>query len=114
MADLLSTCSEHNCKLFLSGTSVPIRKTLRLGGMQPDTSIKDRSKRKLRFFPDIDSAVGKAEDLIIQQVYEDGSEYLQGSQQTMEKLTGFARCLLILTNRQVVAFVFVFFVNNVD
>jgi MFS superfamily sulfate permease-like transporter len=93
MADLLSTCAEHNCKLFLSGTSVPLRKTLRLGGMQPDTSIKDRSQRKLRFFPDIDSAVGKAEDLIIQQVYEPSSDCLHGNQPTLEKRNGFARCL---------------------
>lgn len=64
ISDILSVCSSQSCKLFLSGLSVSIRQTLSFGGLKPETTV-DRSARKLRFFPDLDTAVGKAEDLLL-------------------------------------------------
>ena len=92
MADLLAVCSNHDCKLFFSGISPSIRKTMQLGGVKSDSSKKDRSQLKLRFFPDLDSAVGKAEDLLIQTVYlpSHGNE---PSGRQLAKKTGFLRCL---------------------
>jgi len=35
------------------------------GGIKPERT-RDRARRKLRFFPDLDMAIGKAEDLLLQ------------------------------------------------
>ena len=69
ISDLLSVCSDHECKVFLSGASPSIRQTLLLGGVKPDKSTKDHSQRKLRYFADLDSAIGKAEDTLIDLMY---------------------------------------------
>jgi hypothetical protein len=42
---------------------------LALGGFKPDTGV--RSKRKLRFFPNLDSALGKAEDMLLETYFEE-------------------------------------------
>lgn len=71
MADILAVCGSHNCKVFLSGISTSIRQTMALGGVKPETG-RDRKSRMLRFFPDLDSAIGKAEDyLLAQEAFED-------------------------------------------
>lgn len=64
-ADMKSICAIHDCKIFLSGVSVSIRETMRLSGVEPEKTA-NRSQRRLRFFPDLDSAIGKAEDLLIE------------------------------------------------
>jgi hypothetical protein len=63
--DILVVCGNHNCKLFFSGVSTRLREVMSLCGVNPE-DVSDRSKRKLRFFPDLDSAIGKAEDMLIQ------------------------------------------------
>jgi MFS superfamily sulfate permease-like transporter len=63
VAGILSVCHGHNCKVFLTGLLPRIRKILSLGGVKPET--RERSKRKLRFFPDLDAGIGKAEDMLL-------------------------------------------------
>jgi len=86
LKDILSVTSSHECKLFLSGMSTSLRQTMSLVGLCPETT-KDRSARKVRFFPDVDSAVGKAEDLLLKEVFSDDT----GSRTSSE--SGFVRAL---------------------
>jgi hypothetical protein len=65
ISDILAIFSNHDAKLFLSGVSTNLRQVMLLGGVKPE-SRRDRSKRKLRFFPDLDSAIGKAEDMLLE------------------------------------------------
>mmetsp|Transcript_5493 Transcript_5493/g.11249 ORF Transcript_5493/g.11249 Transcript_5493/m.11249 type:complete len:1101 (-) Transcript_5493:2-3304(-) len=64
--DILTLCKANKCKLFLAGVNRDLVKTMSLNGFKADTA-KVRSKRKLRFFSDLDNAVGKAEDMLLQQ-----------------------------------------------
>lgn len=64
-SDILAVCSNNNCKLFLSGVSPRLQKVMSLCGVKPDNNI-DRSQRRLRFFPGLDAAIGKAEDMLIE------------------------------------------------
>lgn len=63
-ADIRNLCRSKKCKLLMAGMSPAIRSILSLGNFKPDTGI--RSKRQLRFFPDLDSALGKAEDMLLE------------------------------------------------
>lgn len=63
--DIRTLCSTHNCKVFLAGLNRGLIKTMALSGLTPDTA-KVRSTRQLRFFSDLDNAVGKAEDMLLQ------------------------------------------------
>ena len=65
-ADIVTLCSIHNCKVFLAGPSRTLIETMSLSGLKPDIAVV-RSTRKLRFFSDLDKAVGKAEDMLLQQ-----------------------------------------------
>lgn len=64
--DILTLCNMNKCKLFLTGLSRDLIQTMSLNGFKADTA-KVRAKRKLRFFSDLDSAVGKSEDMLLQQ-----------------------------------------------
>ena len=64
--DVSVMCNNNECKLFLTGMSQGIIKTMSLSGLKADTS-KNRSSRKTRFFSNLDKAVGKAEDMLLQQ-----------------------------------------------
>ena len=75
-AEILNHCGNHNCKLFLSGVSTSLRQVMALGGVKPEMS-RDRSKRKLRFFPSLDDAVGKAEDFILDDANMNGCDLLE-------------------------------------
>lgn len=70
MSDILNMCSRYGCKVFFSGMSVSIRQTLALGGVKPENT-RDRKARRLRFFMDLDSAIGKAEDYILMEYSSD-------------------------------------------
>ena len=63
-SETLTICSRNGCKLFLAGVSTTIREIMRLNGLKPEVT-RDRSRRALRFFRDLDSAIGKAEDLLM-------------------------------------------------
>ncbi|KAL7572078.1 hypothetical protein ACA910_001722 [Epithemia clementina (nom. ined.)] len=74
-SEILVKCGSHDCKLFISGASTSLRKAMQLGGFTANTSAA-LSKRKLRFFPDLDSAVGKAEDMLLTEAsFEDQIHY---------------------------------------
>jgi len=62
--DIKTLCKANKCKLFMSGIYAELRSVLLLGGVKPETG--DRSKRTLRFFDNIDTAIGKAEDKLLE------------------------------------------------
>ena len=62
-AEMLEFCKNNECKLFLCGLSPRMKKGLDLGGVRPDTG--PRSQSSVRFFPDLDTALGRAEDTLI-------------------------------------------------
>ena len=63
-AEILEFCKNNDCKLFFCGLSPRMIKGLELGGVKPDTG--PRSQSSVRFFSDLDTALGKAEDSLIQ------------------------------------------------
>jgi MFS superfamily sulfate permease-like transporter len=64
-ADIVSVCTiKNNCKVFLAGVATGLREIMQLNGLKPEIT-RDRSKRQLRFFQDLESAIGKAEDCLI-------------------------------------------------
>eukprot|EP00980_Cylindrotheca_fusiformis_P023039 scaffold10069_cov69-Cylindrotheca_fusiformis.AAC.8 len=62
--DIKEKCVQNNCKLYLSGLAPRIRKSLALGGVQPEMNLL-RKDRNVRLFSDMDTGLGKAEDYII-------------------------------------------------
>lgn len=62
--DILTVCINNDCKLFLSGVSPNLQKVMKKVGVHPE-DVAIRSHRKLRFFVDLDTAIGKAEDVLI-------------------------------------------------
>lgn len=62
--DILTVCTNNDCKLFLSGVSPNLQRVMKLVGVHPG-NLAIRSQRKLRFFVDLDTAIGKAEDVLI-------------------------------------------------
>ena len=64
ISDILNLCDKNGCKLFLSGTSSHIRSVLSYAGVKPMGG--ERKKRMLRFFNSLDTAIGKAEDLLLE------------------------------------------------
>jgi ABC-type transporter Mla MlaB component len=62
---ILNLCKKEDCRLFISGVASSVRQVMELSGFKPETTTVVRSKRKLRFFSDLDTAVGKAEDLLL-------------------------------------------------
>eukprot|EP00533_Pseudo-nitzschia_delicatissima_P009457 CAMPEP_0116083310 /NCGR_PEP_ID=MMETSP0327-20121206/3201_1 /TAXON_ID=44447 /ORGANISM="Pseudo-nitzschia delicatissima, Strain B596" /LENGTH=1114 /DNA_ID=CAMNT_0003574181 /DNA_START=152 /DNA_END=3496 /DNA_ORIENTATION=+ len=67
-SEIRNLCYGSNCKLFMCGMSTNIRSILALGGFVNDSG--ERSKRRLRFFASLDSALGKAEDLLLESHYD--------------------------------------------
>ena len=58
-------CSRYECKLFLAGISSSLQGTLSQGGFRPEPV--HRSERRVRFFVDLDTALGTAEDNLLYQ-----------------------------------------------
>jgi MFS superfamily sulfate permease-like transporter len=63
-ADIKNLCASQNCRLLMAGMAPGLRATLALSGVKPDTG--DRSTRQLRFFASLDTALGKAEDNLLE------------------------------------------------
>jgi hypothetical protein len=63
--EIRKLCNANGCKLFLSGLSPRMQSGLALGGVVPDKT-GPRSKRMTLFFSDLDTALGRAEDMLIQ------------------------------------------------
>ena len=61
--DMRDICARHGCKLFVAGASGRVRDTLALGNFKPERG--HRSERRVRFFVDLDTALGKAEDTLL-------------------------------------------------
>lgn len=68
-SDIRNLCRSNNCKLLMAGMSPNLRSILSLGSFKPDTGT--RSERQLRFFPNLDSALGKAEDMLLENRFVD-------------------------------------------
>lgn len=62
-AEIKEMCAENACKLYLCGLSSRMKRGLSLGGVKPGTG--PRSKSSVRFFSDLDTALGNAEDELI-------------------------------------------------
>jgi len=92
-SEIKDLCSRSGCKLFLSGTSPRLRSILALGNIKPEGG--ERSKRRLRFFPDLDMALGKAEDLLTSESEELHEQESRSRQQfiSSEKEGGFFHAL---------------------
>lgn len=61
--EIITTCKNKNCHVYISGLTPHLKYVLSLGGVKP-TSIPG-----LRFFPDLEAALGKAEDGLLKFVY---------------------------------------------
>jgi hypothetical protein len=64
-AEILEFCKNNDCKLFLCGLSLRMKRGLELGGVKPESG--PRSKSSVRFFTDLDTALGRAEDALLDQ-----------------------------------------------
>ena len=60
LGDILALCKEHKCSLIFAGIRSDIKRSLITGGVKPS-----RSNKHLSFFPDLESALGKAEDELL-------------------------------------------------
>lgn len=89
--DIRNLCNSNKCKLLMSGMSPDIRSILGLGGFKADSGV--RSKRKLRFFQNLDAALGKAEDMLLDSDYnerEHQPSFLDGRRRFRDRAnTGF-------------------------
>ena len=83
-AEIKDLCKNNNCKLFLCGLSARAKKGLALTGVKPGTGSKDL--RLVRFFADLDVALGKAEDFISLDLQE--KEKIDFARRTFSDLTG--------------------------
>lgn len=63
LADISSLCKEHKCNLILAGIPRVIRQALIHGGVKPS-----RTNKHFSFSPDLESALGKAEDELLKYV----------------------------------------------
>lgn len=63
-SDIKEKCVSNDCKLYLSGLSPRMRKSLALGGVRPEMNLP-RKDRNIRLFQDMDTGLGKAEDYVI-------------------------------------------------
>lgn len=89
--DIVTLCGRYDCKIFLAGVAPDHRTVMNMGGVKPENNI-NRSERKLRFFMDLDSAVGKAEDLLLSDESVDYS-FSMGSSTPLDNESGFMRAL---------------------
>ena len=93
--EMLEFCRNNDCKLFFCGLSMRMKKGLDLGGIRPDTG--PRRESSVRFFSDLDTALGRAEDsLIITEM--NGSETPRSfrrvrSSESLDSGRGFRRAL---------------------
>lgn len=71
--DITNVTDKHDCRLFISGLPNSLRQVLALAGVKPEAS-RERNKRKLRFFSSLEAAIGKAEDVLVD---ESGFEELE-------------------------------------
>lgn len=74
--DILTVCKTNNCKLFLSGLSPNLRSVLSHAGVKPLGG--ERKLRVLRFFNSLDTAIGKAEDMLLESELHETSTHAKG------------------------------------
>mmetsp|Transcript_9447 Transcript_9447/g.20438 ORF Transcript_9447/g.20438 Transcript_9447/m.20438 type:complete len:596 (+) Transcript_9447:1310-3097(+) len=63
LGEISSLCKEHKCNLILSGIPRVIKPALMTGGVKPS-----RTNQHICFCPDLDSALGRAEDELLKVV----------------------------------------------
>ena len=63
LGDISALCKEHKCSLILTGIRSDIKRSLITGGVKPS-----RTNKHLNFSPDLESALGKAEDELLKYV----------------------------------------------
>lgn len=89
--EMRDICARHDCKIFFAGSSTELRRTMSLAGLKPESGL--RSKRKVRFFTDLDNALGKAEDCLLDERHvhdeddgEDRLPYESGFEKALRKI----------------------------
>lgn len=65
--EIRELCKNNQCKLYLCGLSLRQKKAFAKAGIKPDPLSVPRSKRQFVLFPDLDSGLGKAEDVLIKE-----------------------------------------------
>lgn len=93
-AEIHEFCKNRDCKLFLCGLSLRMRKGLELGGVKPQSGL--RSESSVRFFSDLDTALGRAEDYLIKtEMSEDTPRPIRSSRsnESLEGIVGFRQAL---------------------
>jgi len=61
--DIIALCRANSCKVLLSGLLPSLRSAMTIEG---ENNLTDK---QLRFFPDLESALGKSEDIILKSVH---------------------------------------------
>jgi len=64
-AEISSLCEANTCTVFFAGLTQKLQSTLLFGGVRPSSS---GSYRYVRFLPDLETALGKAEDGLLENV----------------------------------------------
>lgn len=62
--EIVQLCFKKNCKVFMTGLQPSLKENLSLGGVKPSFDMKSANSA-LRFPPDIESALCKAEDALL-------------------------------------------------
>ena len=91
-ADIKELCHNHDCKLYMCGLSPRIRKGLAMRGIKPESAVASMDRR-VRFFVDLDTALGKAEDALIQSEMTEIDNDESMAQSTMNPREGFFHAL---------------------
>ena len=63
LGEIITMCKNNNCLVYISGINTNIKAVLSCGGVKPS------SNSGVRFMPDLEAALGKAEDGLLKFVY---------------------------------------------
>jgi CRP-like cAMP-binding protein len=105
-ADIKELCQTYDCKLYMCGLSPRVRAGLALGGVKPKRGGL-HSKHMVRFFPDLDTALGKAEDLLTMNLKEDatpGNSRYCSAQSQSPREDGFRYAMKLLDHEHGIEF----------
>ena len=61
--EIITVCKNNNCQVYISGITPHLKSVLSFGGVKPSLCPG------LRFVPDLEAALGKAEDGLLKFVY---------------------------------------------
>ena len=78
-SDIISLCKSNGCDILMTGLSSNLRTTFAAAGVKPT--------RGLRFLPDIEAALGKAEDALVRHIFKkEEKSKMQAVERTRQRL----------------------------